>query len=217
MTARPTKITDELYDYVVAHGATPDPIAQDLIDETQTTLGEDAIMQVAPDTAAFLTMLTKIVGVRVAVEVGTFTGYSSMSIARGLADGGKLICCDVSREFTDIARRYWERAGLADRIELRLAPALQTLRAMPTEPHIDLAFVDALKTEYEQYWAELVPRMRQGGLIVVDNTLFHGGVVDPQSDFHKAIVAFNEVVISDDRVDTVMLPFADGITLGRRR
>lgn len=217
MTARPGTITDDLYAYVVAHGATPDPVAQELIDETRSTLPDHAGMQVGPAQAAFLTFLTRILGVRQAVEVGTFTGYSALSIARGLPEDGRLICCDISEEFTGIARRYWQRAGVADRIELRLGPAIPTLQAMPAEPHIDLAFIDALKTEYEDYWAELVPRMRPGGLIVVDNVLFHAGVLAPESDFDKAIVAFNEVVLADSRMDSVMLPMADGLTLARKR
>lgn len=210
-------MTDELYAYVIAHGATPDPVAQDLIDETQAVLPDQAGMQIPPYHAAFLTLLTKVLGVRAAVEVGTFTGYSALSIARGLSEGGRLICCDISEEFTSIARRYWERAGVADRIDLRLAPATRTLRELPAEPHLDLAFIDALKTEYEQYWAELVPRMRPGGVIVVDNVLFYGGVLEPESGFEKAIVAFNEMVLADDRMEAVMLPVADGITLARRR
>jgi caffeoyl-CoA O-methyltransferase len=217
MTTRPLTYTDDLYAYVVAHGATPDPIAQDLIDETRTTLGDRADMQIAPDQAAFLTLLTRILTVRLAVEVGTFTGYSALSIARGLAPGGQLICLDISSEYTQVARRYWERAGLADRIDLRVGPAMQTLRDLPPEPHVDLAFIDADKINYPTYWAELVPRMRPGGVILVDNVLRHGRVLDPQSDDDKAIVAFNEVVMTDDRVDAVMLPIADGLTLARRR
>jgi hypothetical protein len=119
------------------------------------------------------------VGVRFAVEVGTFTGYSSISIARGLARRGKLLCCDVSEEWTAIARRYWKSAGLDKHIELRLGPAIETLQALPDRPHIDLAFIDADKTSYLDYWEELVPRMRPGGVILVDNVLSSGSVVDP--------------------------------------
>lgn len=216
MSTRTLNLTDELFDYVVAHGATPDLVAQELIDETHAALPDRAQMQVAPDQAAFLTLLTKITGVRRAVEVGTFTGFSALAIARGLAAGGTLICCDVSEEYTNVARRYWERAGVADRIELRLAPAAETLAAMPVEPHIDLAFIDADKGNYPTYWAELVPRMRAGGVIAVDNVLRGGRVLSPSSDEDKAIVAFNEAVLADERVDSVMLPIADGLTLARK-
>lgn len=217
MTTRTLNLTDDLYAYVVAHGATPDAVAQDLIDETHSALSEQAGMQIAPDQAAFLTLLTKIVGARHAVEVGTFTGYSAMAIARGLADGGKLLCCDVSEEYTSVARRYWERAGLTDRIELRIAPAAETLRELPEEQYIDLAFIDADKTGYPTYWSELVPRMRPGGVLLVDNVLRGGRVLEPETDLDKAIVAFNEVVMTDSRVDAIMLPLADGLTIARKR
>lgn len=219
MSTRTLSLTDELHAYVVAHGATPDPIARELIEETHAVHGERAGMQVAPEQAAFFQLLAKIVGVRHAVEVGTFTGYSALAIARGLAEGGRLICCDISAEYTEMARRYWARAGIADRIELRLGPAAETLRAMPAEPHIDLAFIDADKTGYPTYWAELVPRMRPGGVILVDNVLRHGRVLDPDPDDTdtQAIVRFNEEVLADDRMEPVMLPLADGLTLARRR
>ncbi|MEJ3742052.1 O-methyltransferase [Actinomycetes bacterium KLBMP 9797] len=217
MTLKTLPMTDELQSYVVAHGTPPDDIVRDLIDETQRSLPEDAGMQIAPEQSAFMTLLTKLVGARQAVEVGTFTGLSSLSIARGLPADGKLICFDISDEFTSVARRYWTRAGLADRIELRIGPAADGLRALPAEPHIDLAFIDADKTGYLTYWSELVPRMRPGGLIVVDNVLRHGRVLDPQDAGDHAIVEFNDHVAKDDRVDLVMLPIADGLTLARKR
>ncbi|HET6214633.1 MAG TPA: O-methyltransferase [Micromonosporaceae bacterium] len=217
MSSKPLAITDDLYAYVIAHGSTPDPETQALIDETAATMGDHARMQIARDTAALLTLLARLIGVRHAVEIGTFTGLSALAIARGLTDGGRVITCDRSEEFTDIARRHWDKTDVADRIELRLGPALTTLRQMPAEPHIDLAFIDADKTEYSSYWYELVPRMRPGGLIVVDNVLFYGQVLAPQHAFDKAIVAFNEMVLADERVDAVMLPIADGITLARRK
>ena len=130
--------------------------------------------------------------------MGTFTGLSSIAIARGLPADGKIVCCDVSEHFTSIARRYWERAELTDKVELRLGPAADTLRAMPTEPHIDLAFIDADKTSYPAYWAELVPRMRPGGVILVDNVLWHGSVLNPIDADDKAIVQFNEDVLVDE-------------------
>lgn len=219
MTARTIGLTDELQAYVVAHGTPPDEIVRDLIAETQDRFADHISMQIGPDQAALLTMLARLLDARRAVEVGTFTGMSALAIARGLAAGGRLVCCDVSAEFTAVARRYWARAGVADRIELRLGPAAQTLAELPAEPHIDLAFIDADKTGYPAYWAELVPRMRPGGVLVVDNVLRHGRVLDPAPDDEAtaAIVAFNDMVVADDRVEVVMLGIADGVTLARRR
>ncbi len=135
-------------------------------------------MQIAAEQGAFMGMLARLLRPRFAVEVGTFTGYSAICVARGLAPGGRLLCCDVSEEWTAVARRYWDRAGVADRIDLRLAPALETLRALPADPSIDLAFVDADKTGYAAYWDEIVPRLRPGGVVLVDNVLWSGKVVD---------------------------------------
>jgi len=144
--------------------------------------------------------------------------YSAICVARGLADGGKLICCDVSEEWTSVARRYWQRAGLADRIELRLGPAAQTLRALPAGASFDLAFIDADKTGYVEYWELIVPLVVPGGVILVDNTLSHGRVVDPteQDDDVQGIRAFNDHARADARVELVLLPVSDGLTLARR-
>jgi caffeoyl-CoA O-methyltransferase len=219
MSDRTITMTEEVHRYVVDHSIAVDDVARDLIRETHTALPDRAAMQVAPEQAGFLTLMTRIVGVRQAVEVGTFTGYSALAIARGLASGGRLLCCDVSEEWTSIARRYWKRAGLADRIELRLAPAVETLRGLPGEPYLDLAFIDADKEGYVSYWDELVPRMRPGGVILVDNTLWSGRVVAADADDTntRAIRAFNDHVAADSRMESVILPMADGITLSRRR
>ena len=217
MTNKTESLSDDLHAYVVAHGSSPDDLIADLMAETRAALPAQAIMQIAPEQAGFLTLFTKTIGARYAVEVGTFTGLSSIAIARGLPADGKIVCCDVSEHFTSIARRYWERAELTDKVELRLGPAADTLRAMPTEPHIDLAFIDADKTSYPAYWAELVPRMRPGGVILVDNVLWSGRVLNPVGDDDKAIVAFNDEVVADDRVESVMVPVADGLTIARRK
>ncbi len=217
MTNKSIAMSDELHAYLVAHSSAPDPLVADLIAETRRVLPKRAGLQVAPEQAGFLELFTRIVGARYAVEVGTFTGLSSIAIARGMATAGRLLCCDVSEEFTAIARRYWGRAGLADRIELRLAPALDTLRAMPAEPHVDLAFIDADKAEYSAYWAELVPRMRPGGVLLVDNVLWSGRVVDPVESVEKTIAQFNDEVLADDRVESVIIPLADGLTIARRK
>ncbi|WP_328850663.1 O-methyltransferase [Micromonospora globbae] len=215
MTTKSIPLTDELHAYLVAHGSPPDEIIRDLAEETRAVLPDRASMQIAPEQAAFLTFLTRLLGVRQAVEVGTFTGLSSLAIARGLADGGRLTCFDISEEYTGIARRYWERAGVDDRIELRIGPAGETLRKLPHERYLDFAFIDADKTGYPIYWAELVPRMRPGGVIAVDNVLRGGRVIAPQSADDRAIAAFNDEVLADVRVDAVMLPIADGLTLAR--
>lgn len=218
MTRQTLALTDALHAYVVANGSEPDDLVRDLIAETAAALPHDAGMQVAPEQAALLTMLTRISGARRAVEIGTFTGLSSIAIARGLADGGRLVCFDVSEEFTAIARRYWRRAGLDDRIELRVGPAAQTLATLPAGPHLDLVFIDADKTGYPAYWEAVVPRMRPGGLILVDNVLRNGHVLDPDpgDEGTLAIVGFNRMVLADDRVESMILPIADGLTLARR-
>ncbi|GAA2218293.1 O-methyltransferase [Micromonospora olivasterospora] len=217
MSTKTLPLTPELHAYVVAHGAAPDDVMRDLAEETRAALPAEARMQVAPEQAALLTFLTRALGVRQAVEVGTFTGLSALAIARGLTEGGRLTCFDISEEYTGIARRYWERAGVQERIELRVGPAGDTLRELPYERHLDLAFIDADKVGYPVYWAELVPRMRPGGLIAVDNTLRGGRVLAPQDADDRAIAAFNDEIMADVRVDVVMLPIADGVTLARVR
>jgi len=211
-------LTPELHAYLVAHGTPPDEVQRDLIAETDA-LGGIASMQIAPEQGAFMTLLARMLNARFAVEVGTFTGYSSLCIARGLAEAGRLLCCDVSEKWTSVARRYWERAGVADRIELRLAPALDTLCGLPREPTVDLAFIDADKGGYIAYWEELVPRMRPGGVLLVDNVLWSGKVADPDYDDEdtRYIRDFNDHVAADERVETVMLPIADGLTFARKR
>jgi caffeoyl-CoA O-methyltransferase len=213
-------LTPDLANYLVEHGTPPDAVQLALIDET-AALGAVAGMQIAPEQGAFLTLLTRLLGVESAVEVGTFTGYSSLCIARGLADGGTLLCCDVSEEWTAMARRAWEAAGVADRIELKIAPGADTLRALPETETIDLAFVDADKPGYAVYFEELVKRLRPNGALLVDNVLWGGNVVKPESeagdDNTKAIKAFNDMVAADDRVEAVMLPIADGLTLCRKK
>jgi caffeoyl-CoA O-methyltransferase len=211
-------LSPEIHEYLLDHGQRPDAVQQSLIDAT-AALGPVAGMQIAPEQGAFMTMLTQLVGARSAVEVGTFTGYSALCIARGLAPGGRLLCCDVNEEWTAIGRQHWEQAGVADRIDLVIAPAVDTLRGLPREPTIDLAFVDADKPNYVNYFEELVPRLRTNGLILVDNVLWGGRVVDEgdNDENTKAIRAFNEVAAADERVDTVMLPVSDGLTLLRKR
>jgi caffeoyl-CoA O-methyltransferase len=203
-----------LHDYVVAHASPPDALLRDLIAETAERFPDRVTFQIGPEQGTFMTMLASLMGARQAVEVGTFTGYSSLCLARGLADGGNLICCDINEDWTSLARAYWQKAGLDDRIELRLGPALDTLRALPSGRWIDLGFIDADKRGYRGYWEELVPRMRAGGLVLVDNTFLHGRIFEASPDPDAlAIREFNEHVLGDDRVDLVMLTVGDGLTM----
>ncbi|MEX2254899.1 MAG: O-methyltransferase [Acidimicrobiia bacterium] len=206
-------------EYIVDHGTPPDEVQRWLIDTTNTELEGLSMMQISPEQGAVMQLLTRAIGTRRAVEVGTFTGYSSLAIARGLVDGGRLLCCDVSEEYTAIAKEAWKRAGVDDRIELKIAPAIETLRALPTDEPIDLAFIDADKPSYAAYYGELLPRLRVDGLILVDNTLWSGAVVDDhaQDENTVAIRAFNDMVAADDRVETAILPLGDGVTLLRKR
>jgi caffeoyl-CoA O-methyltransferase len=168
-----------------------------------------------------MTMLCQILGAREALELGTFTGYSAISIARGLAPGGRLITCELSEEYAEIAARNFERAGVADRIEIRIGPAAETLRAMPQREVFDFAFIDAEKGGYPEYYELVVARTRPGGLIMVDNVLADGLVVGGQADDGseqvEAIRRTNETIVGDDRVDAAMLAVADGVVLARKR
>ncbi|MGH3412449.1 MAG: O-methyltransferase [Marmoricola sp.] len=218
MSLRPTPMTDALHDYVIAHGTPPDD-TQEALSRRTAELGYDADMQISPDEGALLSMLVRLTGATYVVEVGTFTGYSAVWLARGLPEDGRLLCCDVNEEWTAVAREFWRRAGVDHRIELRLGPAAETLRELPTDPVVDLAFIDADKTGYPTYYEELLTRLRPGGLIAVDNTLSGGRVVDPEkgSDNTRAINSFNDALAADPRVDAVMLTVADGVTLVRKR
>ncbi|TDD09059.1 O-methyltransferase [Nonomuraea deserti] len=202
--------------YVSEHSTPPDPLLERLEKESAEATGENAVKQISPDQGGFLTMITQIMAPEVAVEVGTFTGYSSVCIARGLS-GGRLHCFDVSEEWTSMARRYWQEAGVADRVTLTLGPALETLAAF--DETIDLAFLDADKENYPGYYELLISRMRPGGLLVVDNTLRRGHVADPARDEATTvdIRRFNDLVIRDPRVTVYMLPVADGMTMIRKR
>ena len=210
-------LSEALHRYLVEHGTPPDPILRELAQETVEQVGAMSMMQVAPEQGAFMTLLARLVGAKRAIEVGTFTGYSALCLARGLAGDGQLICCDTSEEWTRIAQPFWERAGVAERIDLRIGPALDTLRALPRARDFDLAFIDADKPAYLDYYEELLVRIRPGGLILADNVLWGGSVVDAsnQEASTNAIRAFNDFVATDDRVESVMLPLSDGLTLIR--
>ncbi len=213
------QITPQLNDYMAAHSEPPDAVLLELADETARRFPDISGMQIGPEQGTFMTLLTRLTAARSAVEVGTFTGYSSICLARGVGEQGRLLCCDVSEEWTSVARRYWQKAGVADRIELRLGPALDTLRALPPGPLFDLAFIDADKPGYVGYWEEILPRTRPGGAILVDNTLSHGRVIDESNQDPNvvAIREFDDHVIGDERATVVLLPMGDGLTLAWRK
>jgi caffeoyl-CoA O-methyltransferase len=220
MTPRSFLLTPQLADYVRESSEPVDRIAADLIAETAAMAerGEaPATMQIAPEQGAFMRLLATALGARRAIEIGTFTGLSALYVVSGMPADGSLLCLDVSEEWTAVARRYWARAGVDDRIELQLAPARETLRALPEVETFDLAFVDADKTGYPAYVEELYPRMVANGVVLLDNTLRAGRVVDPQTDDDRAIAELNASLAVDPRWETVLLPMADGLTMLRKR
>jgi caffeoyl-CoA O-methyltransferase len=210
-------LTPELHRYTVGHSSFRDGIA-DEVEGAATEMGDLAEMQIAGDQAAFMTVLVRAIGANRAIEIGTFLGYGAIAIARGLPQDGRLICCELDQGYAERAREHVEKAGLADRVELRVGPALETLREMDGAEQFDFAFIDADKTGYIDYYEETLPRMRQNGLIMLDNTLRGGSVLDPgDSDSARVTAELNDRLPQDDRVDVAMLGFADGITLVRKR
>jgi caffeoyl-CoA O-methyltransferase len=213
-----TPLTDELHDYMVAHGARQDEVLRRVQEET-AAMGDIAVMQIAADQVAFLTLLARLLGAREAIELGTFTGYSAICIARGLAPGGRLIACELSEEYAETAARNLEAAGVAERVEIRIGPAIDTLRSLPEREVFDLGFIDADKQGYPGYYEEVLARTRPGGLIAIDNVLAAGRVTAPDehSEQVEAIRRTNELVAGDERVDVAMVGIADGLTLARKR
>jgi caffeoyl-CoA O-methyltransferase len=212
------QMSGDLQRYLVDHSSPRDDALLAIERDTQA-LGDIAVMQMSAEQGALFTVLVGAMGARLAVEVGTFTGYGAVCIARGLAPGGKLICCELDPERAAIASRSLERAGVADRCEMRVGPALDALRALPVDAGIDFAFVDADKTGYPDYVEELLPRMRTGGLIAIDNVLQRGEVLNesPSSESTVAIKALNDRLAADLRVEVAMIAVADGITFARKR
>ncbi len=212
-------LTDSLYRYLSGHRSdAADPLLQSLRAETDA-LGEVSRMQISPEQGTFLSILVAAAGVKSAIEVGTFTGYSSLCIAKALPQGGRLLCLDQSKEWTDIARKYWTQAGLQDRIELRLGPAVPALKEINPELTFDFAFIDAAKTEYDDYYELILPRIRQNGVLLFDNMLWGGrlGTGEVNEADGQAIDALNHKLAHDARVESVLLPIADGLNLCRKR
>ena len=221
MAGKYTALTPALHDYLLRHGVRADELLERLAEETRA-LGDIAGMQVAPEQGALLTLLARTLGARRALELGTFTGYSAICIARGLEPDGRLVSCDVSEEWTAVARRYLEEAGLAERVDLRLGPALDTLRELSGDEPFDLAFIDADKPSYPAYWEECLRLVRPGGLVLVDNVFAGGGIVEGSEDGFSeesagAIRALNAQIAGDERVEHAMVPIADGLTIARVR
>jgi caffeoyl-CoA O-methyltransferase len=213
-----TKVDDALHEYLYAHRTPDDAILNELREETRRAIGERSVMQIAGEEGTFLGLLVAAIGARRVVEIGTFTGYSALCMARALPPGGTLLCCDVSAEYTAIGRRYWEKAGVASKIELVHGPALATLKGLPPDRGFDFAFIDADKENYCNYYEEILRRLRPGGLIAIDNVLWSGRVLDAkdQSVDTKGIRAINERVANDARVQSVMIGLSDGLTLARK-
>ncbi|HIW62830.1 MAG TPA: class I SAM-dependent methyltransferase [Candidatus Stackebrandtia excrementipullorum] len=219
MTRESLGVGGQLQQYILDHATASDGLLEDLAAETHSVLPDRAGMQIGRDQFAFMSLLVRLIGAKQAVEVGTFTGMSSLAILRGLPEDGKLICFDMSEEYTSIARRYWERDGQSSKVELRIGDARKNLGELPKEAALDFVFIDADKGGYLDYWEELVPRVRSGGVIAVDNVLWSGRVVDPDAtdDNTKAIRVFNDHSAADSRVEQVILPVGDGVTLARKR
>lgn len=213
--SRADVVDPDLASYIAAHSSPPDEVQQRLMDVTAERTGASSRMQIGGDQGTMFEMLTRAMGVRSAIEIGTFTGYSALSIARGLAPGGTLVCCDVSEEWTAIAREHWALAGVADRIDLRIGPALDTIAALDPSMRFDLAFIDADKTNYARYYEALLPRLSPTAMVLVDNTLWSRRVID-HHDTEADTVAlreFNAMVATDERVSCVILPIGDGVTM----
>lgn len=220
MSNRTIEISDRLYDYLLKVSLREPPLLAEL--RAETTKLPLGIMQIAPEQGQFMAMLAELIGARRAIEIGTFTGYSALCVAQAMPADGRLIACDISEEFTAIARRYWAKAGVSGKIDLRLAPALETLRgllAAGEAGRFDFAFIDADKQEYEEYYEAVLKLLRPGGLVTIDNVLWDGAVADPAKDDEDtvAIRKLNEKLKSDSRISLSLVPIGDGLTLARKR
>ncbi|MCU1345521.1 MAG: O-methyltransferase family 3 [Acidimicrobiia bacterium] len=217
--ARSEFIKSDIAEYAAAHSAPPDDVQLSLQTVTQEKFGRRAGMQIGHDQALLMEMLTRAMGVRTAVEVGTFTGYSALAVARGLAPGGTLYCFDISDEWTAVGREHWRRAGVDDRIVLKLGNALDSLAELDSSLQFDLAFIDADKDNYIHYFEALLPRMRVGALLLIDNTLWSGKVLDDSIDDADTVALrqLNDMLAADPRVQVVQLPLGDGVSVVQKR
>jgi len=218
-TLKYTALDDGLYRYVMeCRSRDGDAVLEALRRETRKKFPDDAPMQIPRDQAAFMTMLVAVTRTRMAIEVGTFTGLSAICIAKGLPKNGKLLCLDISEEWTDVAKKYWVKAGVAKKIELRLGAAIDSLKKLPNKKIFDFAFIDAHKPEYDDYYELILPRMKSNGLILFDNMLAGGrlgGKKPPTHPNAKAVDKLNRKLSRDARVQSVLLPIGDGVTMCR--
>jgi predicted O-methyltransferase YrrM len=220
MSNRTLKLDDGLHAYLLEHSLRESEVLRRLRERTRTL--EMARMQIAPEQGQFMALLVRLTGALRILEIGTFTGYSALCMAAAMPAHGRLICCDLSEEWTDIGRPFWEQAGVAERIDLRLAPALETLDGLlelGEHQGFDLAFIDADKTNYINYYQRCLELVRPGGLILFDNTLWGGAVADPEDEHEDTVAlrALNDALLIDDRIDLSLVPIGDGLTLARRR
>ncbi len=221
MSSRTIELTEPLYDYLLSIGTRESDLAQELRDTTREATPAHP-MQISPEQAAFMSVLIRMLGARRTIEVGTFTGYSALTVAEALPDDGRLIACDVSKEWTDIARSFWRRAGLSHKIELRLKPAAETLSELldsDAAGSFDFAFIDADKANYDTYYEGCLKLLRSGGVVAIDNVLWGGRVADPKAtdEDTQAIRNLNKKIHADRRVDACLLPVGDGLTLAVKR
>jgi len=217
---RAVTMTENLYRYLVDHSVRDHPVLRELREETAKL--PKAVMQIGPDQGQFMALLTKLVGARRCLEVGVFTGYSSLSVALALPEDGTIVALDVSEEWTAVARRYWTKAGVDHKIDLRIAPALSTLDtliSLQESGRFDMAFIDADKGNYLGYYERCLELVRPGGLILIDNTLWSGDVADPSNNEPDTVAlrALNDALHHDERIDLALLPVGDGLTLARKR
>lgn len=214
-------LNDDLYDYLLSATLKPDPLMDRLRAETQELTGQWAGMQISPDQGRLMQVLAELIGAKRYLEVGTFTGTSALIMARALPADGEIVACDVSEEWTDIGRRYWEEAGVAGKVNLVLAPALETMARLIDEGEadtFDMIFLDGVKSEYDGYYEFALRLLRQGGLVLVDNVLWGGSVAEPDKNDEDtlAIRALNEKIRDDTRVSSVLVSIGDGLTIARK-
>jgi caffeoyl-CoA O-methyltransferase len=211
-----TALTPELHRYAVEHSSFQDPVSLE-VERAAEEMGDRALMQIAGDQAAFTTILVEAIGARRCLEVGTFLGYGAISIARGLPEDGELICCELSEEYAERARAHLEQAGLSDRVEVRVGPAIETLGAIPDDGSFDLAFIDADKASYPAYYEECLRLVRRNGLILLDNVFMGNRILELPDEATKVVAELNDRIAADDRVEVAMLGIADGVSLVRKR
>jgi caffeoyl-CoA O-methyltransferase len=211
-----TTLTPELHRYAVEHSSFRDPVSRE-VEQAAEEMGGLALMQIAGDQAAFTTILVKAIGARRCLELGTFLGYGAISIARGLPEDGELICCELKEEYAERARTHLDKAGLSDRVEIRVGPAIETLQATSDDGSFDLAFIDADKENYPTYYEECLRLVRANGLILIDNVFKDGRVLGSPEGSDKVVAELNDRIAADDRVEVALLSFADGVSLVRKR